>query len=108
MKLFSTHSSFFNTSFLSLRVNEVAVLKIFRSLLNLLQVDGPKNELLFQYKLLFLKGISKAICDLVLCVFLEGANSSFTENSKFPFQYLNTFVATRCSTLFLTVTSSFL
>ena len=39
-KLRSTHSSFFKTNFL-IRVNEVAGLKISKSLLNLFQIDAP-------------------------------------------------------------------
>ena len=50
-------------------------------------------------KLLFLKGISKAICDLVLYVFLEERKSSFRYNEEASFQQLKTFVAMRCSTL---------
>ena len=46
-------------------VNEVTELKNFSSLPNLFQVDGLINEMLFGPKFLFVKGISKAICDLV-------------------------------------------
>ena len=46
--------------------------KIFRAWLNLLQIDGPINEMLFWPKLLFVMDNSVAICDLVLCIFLEG------------------------------------
>ena len=72
--------------------------KMFRSLLNLFQIDGPINELLFWPMLLFLRGISKAICDLVLYI-LEETNSSITQNGKFPFLYLKTFMTMRCCTL---------
>ena len=41
--------------------------------------------MLFFPRLLFLKGIPKAICDLVLYVFLEGTKSSFKKNGKVPF-----------------------
>ena len=47
----------------------------------------------------FLQGTSKAICDLVLYVFLEEIKSSFTYNGELPFQKLKTFVAMRCSNL---------
>ena len=72
--------------------------KMFRSLLNLFQIDGPINEMLFWPMLLFLRGISKAICDLVLYI-LEETNSSITQNGKFPFQYLKTFMTMPCCTL---------
>ena len=63
---------FWKTTFLQLRVNGVAVFKTFKLLLNLFQRDGPINEILFWRKLLSFKGISKAICDLMLYIFLEG------------------------------------
>ena len=44
----------------------------------LVQIGGLKNEILFWPKLFFLKGICKGICDIVLYVFLQGTNSSFT------------------------------
>ena len=44
--------------------------------------SGPMNEMLVLPKLLFLKGISKYICDLALYIFLEGTDSSIV---KFPF-----------------------
>ena len=73
--------------------------KMFRSLLNLFNLyDGPINEMLFWPMLLFLRGISKAICDLVLYI-LEETNSSITQNGKFPFQYLKTFMTMPCCTL---------
>ena len=50
---------------------------MFRSLLNFFQKDGPMNEMLFWLPLLFLKGISKAITDPALYVFLEGTTSEF-------------------------------
>ena len=89
----------FETCFLHLCVNEVAVFKTFKSLLNLFQTNGPKNKKLLWLKLLFLKGVFKAICDLVLNPLLERTNSSFTYNGEVHLQYLKTFVATRCSTL---------
>ena len=52
--------------------------KNFNSLLNLFQIYGPKNGMLFWAKLLFVKGVSKAKCDLVLYVFLKVTKSSFT------------------------------
>ena len=51
-------------------------------MLNLFQTDSSKTEMLLWPKLLFLKGISKATSDLILCVFLEGTNSSFTKNDE--------------------------
>ena len=73
--LYSSKS--YKTSFSWLWKNEVAVFKL---LLNLLQIDYTINKMLFWPKLLFVKGISKATCDLVLCVFLEGTKRSFTYN----------------------------
>ena len=61
---------------------------------------GSINEMLFWANLLFLKGISKAICDLVLYVFLERTKSSLTWNGEEPFQYLKIFVERRCSAFF--------
>ena len=60
---------------------------------------SPINEMLYLPKLLFLKGISKTIRNLVLYIFREGRKSSFTWNGEVPFQYLKTFIATGCSTL---------
>ena len=73
--------------------------KTFKLLLNLFQIDGPINKMLLWPKLPFFKGTSKALCDLVLHVFLEGTKSLFTYNAKVPFQSLKNFVAMRCSTL---------
>ena len=56
-------------------VNEV--FKIFRSLLNLFEMDRPIIEMIFWPKLIFLKGISKTINYLVLYIFLEETNSLF-------------------------------
>ena len=56
----------------------------FQVIVNLLQIDGLINEMLFWPKLLFFKGISKALCELVLYVFLEGTKSSFTVMGKSP------------------------
>lgn len=39
------------------------------------------------------------MCDLVLFVFLEDTNSSFSYNCEVPFQYLKIFVTSCCSTL---------
>ena len=64
---------------------QVAVFEIFRSLLSLFKIDGPINKMLFRPKLLFLRGISKAICGLVLYTFLEGTNCSFIYNGEVPF-----------------------
>ena len=77
----------------------MAMFKILKPLLNLLQIDSPKNEMFFCTRLHSLKGISKAIYDLVLNVFLEGTKSSFTQNGEVPFQYIKTFVAMCCSVL---------
>ena len=69
----------FKTSFFKkCWVNEVAVFKVFKSLLNLFKIDGAKNEMIFCPRLLYLKGISKNICDLALYVFLEGTKCSFS------------------------------
>ena len=73
--------------------------KNFNLLLSLLPRDDPVNEVLFWRKLLFLKGIFKAICDLVLYVLWKGTKSSFTWNVKVPFQYVKDFVVTPCSRL---------
>ena len=55
----------------------MAVFKIFRLSLDLFQVNGPKNEMLFWLKSLFLKGIIKTMCDLVVYVFLD--ETEFTD-----------------------------
>lgn len=47
----------------------VVVLKNFNSFLTLFQVHGSINEMLFLFKFLFLKAISKATNDLVKDVF---------------------------------------
>ena len=75
--------------------------KTFR-LPNSFQIDGPINEMLFSPKLLFLKDISKVICDLVLYMFLDGTNSSFAYSNEVTFKYLKTFVAIRfCTSSFV-------
>ena len=52
----------FKTSFFKkCWVNEVAVFKVSKSLLNLFKIDGAKNEMIFCPRLLYLKGISKNI-----------------------------------------------
>ena len=70
LMLCSTYSSFFKTSFLSLWIIDVAVFKSVRLFLSLFQIDDLLNEMLFWSKLLCLRGISKAIFDLVLYIFL--------------------------------------
>ena len=70
LMLCSTYSSFFKTSFLSLWIIDVAVFKSVRLFLSLFQIDDLLNEMLFWPKLLCLRGISKAIFDLVLYIFL--------------------------------------
>ena len=47
----------------------VVVLKDFNSFLTLFQVHGSINKMLFLFKFLFLKAISKATNDLVTDVF---------------------------------------
>ena len=58
-KILRPPSYILNVRSLMIRVNEVAVFKVLRSLLNLFEIDCPKNEQLLLPKLLFLKGISK-------------------------------------------------
>ena len=58
-KILRPTSCILNVRSLMIRVNEVAVFKVLRSLLNLFQIDSPKNEMLLLPKLLFLKSISK-------------------------------------------------
>ena len=88
------------TSFLWLVVKKVIVFKTSKLLLNLFQIDGPVNKMLYWPKWLFFKVFSEAICDLVIYIFLERTKSSFTYNGEVPFQWLENFVAMRCSTLF--------
>ena len=57
--------AFFKTSFLWLWVSEAAAFKILRLLLNLFQINGPINKMLFWAKLLFIRGVFKVLCDLV-------------------------------------------
>ena len=72
------------------------VFKIFKLLLNLFQIDGPINEVLFWPKLLLFKGISKVICDLVLYVFLEGtmrcSTSSFVGSHFIFFKFFSPYI----------------
>ena len=61
-----------NISFLSLCVKQFVVLTVFKSLLILDHILGPRNDILFWPKAVFRRGISNAICDLVLYLFEEG------------------------------------
>ena len=73
--------------------------KIFKSLLNLFQKDGPITETLFWPESLFFRGISKVLCDLVL--YISGGNKQFIYIewwSLLPI-VVWTFFVTRCSTL---------
>ena len=73
--------------------------KTFKLLPNLFQKYGPIKEMPFWTKLLFFKGISRAICNLVLYVLLKGTKISFIQNGEVSFQYLKTFLVMRCSVL---------
>ena len=75
------------------------VFKTFNLLPNLFQKYGPIKEMPFWTKLLFFKGISRAICNLVLYVLLKGTKISFIQNGEVSFQYLKTFLVMRCSVL---------
>ena len=46
----------------------------------------PIKRNTFLTQVSFFKGISKAICNLVLYKFMEGTKRSFTLNGKVPFQ----------------------
>ena len=61
-------------------------------------IFGRKKDKLFCPLIVFCKGMSNAICDLVLYLQSEGLNISW----KIPFQYLTTVFAIQYSTLSLT------
>ena len=58
---------FLKSSPLYLWVNKVIVFKNFKSFLSLFEIDRSINEILFWPMLLFLKGISKTMCEWVIC-----------------------------------------
>ena len=68
--------------------------KVFRSLLSSVQIDSP-NEIVPWSKLLFVKGIMKTICDILLYVFLEGT----VHLHKIVESHLKKFTVMCCSTL---------
>ena len=72
--------------YLYLPATEETVFKIFsfchKQILHSFQIEGPINEMLFCPNLLFLKGISQDIFDLVLQIFLQVTKSSFTKNGE--------------------------
>ena len=53
-------------------------------------VFGPRKDKAYRYVLVFCKGISNAICDLVLCLLNEGLNISLIYDGTMLFQYLKT------------------
>ena len=65
-----------NISFLSPCVKQFVVLTTFKLLLILDYILGPRNNIYFFPKAVFRRGISNAICDLVLYLFKEGVNIS--------------------------------
>ena len=67
--------------------------------LTLFQIFGPRNDILFCLLVVLQRGISNAICDLVLQLFSEGINISFRLDGAIPFHYLKTIVPVHSSTL---------
>ena len=65
-------------------------------------IFGPKKDKLFCSVFGFSRGISNAICDLVLYLQSEGLNISWIYPGTIPFQYLKTVFAIQYSTLSLT------
>ena len=62
---------------------------------------GPKKDKLFCPVFAFRRGMSNAICDLVLYLQSEGLNISWIYPGTIPFQYLKTVFAIQYSTLSL-------
>ena len=75
----------------------VAAIFIFE--LTLFQIFGPRNDILFCPLIVLQRGISNAMCDLVLSLFSESINISFRYDGAIPFQYLKTVVVVHSSTL---------
>ena len=65
-------------------------------------IFGPKKDKLFCPVFAFRRGMSNAICDLVLYLQSEGLNISWIYLGTIPFQYLKTVLAIPYSTLSLT------
>ena len=65
-------------------------------------IFGPKKDKLFCPVFFFCRGMSNAICDLVLCLQSEGLNILWIYPRTIPFQYLKTVFAIQYSTLSLT------
>ena len=65
-------------------------------------IFGPKKDKLFRHVFVFRRGMSNAICDLVLYLQSEGLNISWIYPGTIPFQYLKTVFAIQYSTLSLT------
>ena len=65
-------------------------------------IFGLKKDKLFCLVFVFRRGISNAICDLVLYLQSEGLNISWIYPGTIPFQHLKTVFAIQYSTLSLT------
>ena len=65
-------------------------------------IFGPKKDKLFCPVFVFCRGMSNAICDLVLYLQSENLNISWIYPGTIPFQYLKTVFAIKYSTLSLT------
>ena len=65
-------------------------------------IFGPKKDRLFCPVFVFRRGMSSAICDLVLYLQSEGLNILWIYPATIPFQYLKTVFAIQYSTLSLT------
>ena len=59
---------------------------------------GPKKDKIFCPKFVFHRGMSNAICDLVLYLQNEGLNISWISSGTIRFQYLKTVFAIQYST----------
>ena len=84
-------------SFFKRCVKEAVVVAVFMFELNLFQIFGPRNEILFCPLIVLQGAISNAICDLR---FSEGINILFWLHSAVPFLYLKTVVEVHSSNLF--------
>ena len=73
---------------------------ILRSILD--HIFGPKKDKLFCPVFIFRRGMSNAICNLVLYLQSKGLNISWIYPGTIPFQYIKTVFAVQYSTLSLT------
>ena len=58
-------------------MKEYGVAAVFMFKLTVFQIFDPRNDILFCPLIILRRGISNAICDLVLQLFSDGINTSF-------------------------------